>query len=196
MTPTFLRPDASFSEASSPSIIPNFATIWMARSWLHQNRFLARKFTQIQIAKIPIVVLLGRTACGWAARRCLKAGWRSEPSTAALRFCPTGLVASLSHTQKKISFLHPAGLFQFLSYSLRSKTILPCTRFADTPEAPFSLGLFIGLFISLIHFIFFGNAALSLLFEAAAQSAAAAGRAGDARWRGAARGNKPSWPGE
>ena len=105
MTTTFLRPDASFSEASSPSIIPNFATIWMARSWLHQNRFLARKFTQIQIAKIPIVVLLGRTACGWAARRCLKAGWRSEPSTAALRFCPTGLVASLSHTQKKLSFL-------------------------------------------------------------------------------------------
>ena len=67
-------------------------------------------------------------------------------------------------------------------------------------RGPFSLGLFI---IRAFHFISHtsctflgGSAALSLLFEAAAQSAAAAGRAGVARWRGAARGNRPSWPGE
>ena len=46
------------------------------------------------------------------------------------------------------------------------------------------------------HQFFFGNATRLLLFEAAAQYAAAAGKAGDARLRGAARDNRPSWPGE
>ena len=41
------------------------------------------KQSQIQREKFLIVVMLGPTACGWAARRCLEAGRRCEPSTDA-----------------------------------------------------------------------------------------------------------------
>jgi len=49
-----------------------------------------------------------------------------------------------------------------------------------------------------VSFSYFGGAAFLLLCEAAAQSTAAACRAGIARWRGAALDNRPSWrrPGE
>ena len=101
--------------------------------------------------------------------------------------------------QPKSSILHPAGRFQLHFNSVRSNMVQPCTRFAGIPRPlrirPFRRALKPLHFIS-ISLYYIGSAALLLLCEAAAQSAAAAGRAGNARWRGAARGKRPSWPGE
>ena len=107
-------------------------------------------------------------------------------------------IAHLTHNwkhrtsnQQNWSILHPTGRLHSHLDSLRSTTIQPCTRFAGIPEASYHSAIFRGFSsFSCIIFLFLQCSPL-LLCMAAAQSAAAADRAGSARWRGAARGSRP-----
>ena len=107
-------------------------------------------------------------------------------------------IAHLTHNwkhrtsnQQNWSILHPAGRLHSHLDSLRSTTIQPCTRFAGSPEASYPSAFSMGFSSFSCILFYFLQCRPLLLCVAAAQSAAAADRAGSARWRGAARGNRP-----